>query len=437
MRARAHACVVLLACHTALAHHKQQVGLLTVGGDDVAIPLAQPLLHVGDRLAVLGIKAGLQDVSIRSFYVNGVRVLEGCGNFFGLTLRHANRDEQQEEKKRCFGRFHGLTSQGQHSPYQARLSIDFADGGGGRGVYLQSQKSVRNRRTMRNNKQGAAAADAALEGENGFSLISNDTLIHLYANLLKCRLFDECVEGLVRQRKAAADHAAAAGCEAANVGVAMDLTDEDGLSSVDDGVLLGFLHGGSPAGVFRSLRAHGTPAMNLGAQLHTAMGAALAHKTKRNGKVVVVFWREGALRYWLDALEIARANGLPMIFVCVTSLTGAPESRTKRTNAANNVNEAPGSGLPNITVDGNDVVAVYRVAHESIGRARLGRGPTLIQCEGFRVKGQRKAHDSIANMENYLRGKGLFKREIKKQTVEDFTRELDAAMKLSRKKLRV
>ena len=290
---------------------------------------------------------------------------------------------------------------------------------------------------MRNNKQGAAAADAALEGENGFSLISNDTLIHLYANLLKCRLLDERVEGLVRQRTAAADHAAAAGCEAANVGVAMDLTDEDGLSSVDDGVLLDFLHGVSPAGVIRSLRAHGTPAMGLGAQLHTAMGAALAHKTKKNGKVVVVFWREGSLPSWLDALEIARANGLPMIFVCVTSLTGAPESRTKRTNAASSTNEVPGSGLPNITVDGNDVVAVYRVAHESIGRARLGRGPTLIRCEAFRVKGQRKAHDPIANMENYLRGKGLFKREIKKQTVEDFTRELDAAMKLSRKKLRV
>ena len=41
-------------------------------------------------------------------------------------------------------------------------------------------------------------------------------------------------------------------------------------------------------------------------------------------------------------------------------------------------------GFPGITVDGNDIVAVWRVTQESIHRARSGAGPTLIECRTWR-----------------------------------------------------
>ena len=102
-----------------------------------------------------------------------------------------------------------------------------------------------------------------------------------------------------------------------------------------------------------------------------------------------------------------------------------------------------------ITVDGNDVVAVYRVAQEAIARARRGQGPTLIECKTYRWYGHSeidpakyrdpeeverwKAKDPIANMEKYLTGKGLFSAEWKQEIVDGFNKELDAAIEIAEK----
>jgi TPP-dependent pyruvate/acetoin dehydrogenase alpha subunit len=57
-------------------------------------------------------------------------------------------------------------------------------------------------------------------------------------------------------------------------------------------------------------------------------------------------------------------------------------------------------------VDGNDVVAVYRVASEAIAHARKGHGPTLIDCR-LSIPA-----DPLQNMRNYLIGKGLDARAL-------------------------
>jgi len=48
---------------------------------------------------------------------------------------------------------------------------------------------------------------------------------------------------------------------------------------------------------------------------------------------------------------------------------------------------AVGYGIPGVTVDGNDVLAVYEAAREAIGRARQGGGPTLLEAKTYRIKG--------------------------------------------------
>ena len=60
-------------------------------------------------------------------------------------------------------------------------------------------------------------------------------------------------------------------------------------------------------------------------------------------------------------------------------------------------------GFPRIPVDGNDSVAVHRIATEAIQRARQGDGPTLIDCQ---MAGRNKlglAQDGVAHMRSYLR----------------------------------
>ena len=48
---------------------------------------------------------------------------------------------------------------------------------------------------------------------------------------------------------------------------------------------------------------------------------------------------------------------------------------------------APGYGIPGVTVNGNDVTAVYEAAKEAVSRARRGEGPTLLECKTYRHKG--------------------------------------------------
>jgi TPP-dependent pyruvate/acetoin dehydrogenase alpha subunit len=68
-----------------------------------------------------------------------------------------------------------------------------------------------------------------------------------------------------------------------------------------------------------------------------------------------------------------------------------------------------------MTVDACDVVAVYRVASESIAHARQGFGPTLIECRQW--DGPDATRSPIMNMEKYLDRKGLFNKATKAEIV--------------------
>jgi pyruvate dehydrogenase E1 component alpha subunit len=56
---------------------------------------------------------------------------------------------------------------------------------------------------------------------------------------------------------------------------------------------------------------------------------------------------------------------------------------------------AAGYGIPGVTVDGNDVQAVYDAAVEAVATARAGRGPTLIEAITYRWKGHSKSDQNL------------------------------------------
>jgi pyruvate dehydrogenase E1 component alpha subunit len=144
------------------------------------------------------------------------------------------------------------------------------------------------------------------------------------------------------------------------------------------------------------------------------------------------------------ALSVAAAKRLPILFVCQNTDPLEPQNPTKPLLAPRN-SAGPLNGVPTVVVDGNDVVAVYRVATEAITHARKGSGPTVIECVSFRHDGsatlrsgklrsldQRhglRSVDPILIMESYLTRKGLFSRKIKREVADRFSLELDAAIK--------
>ena len=127
----------------------------------------------------------------------------------------------------------------------------------------------------------------------------------------------------------------------------------------------------------------------VGAGIPIASGAAMASLLRGNGQVAVSFFGDGAVNNcaFHEGINLAGALKLPAVFVCENNLY-ATETPFRRVTANTNVaSRAAAYGIPGIGVDGNDVLAVHRVAGEAIARARAGEGPTLIECSTYRHLG--------------------------------------------------
>ncbi len=306
----------------------------------------------------------------------------------------------------------------------------------------------------------------------GSPLISNDKLRQLYATMLKCRTLEERARVLFKQSKFTGNYYAAVGQEAAAVGTAIDLRVEDTIGPSHRDFITGFIKGAPLDKMFchlyaranspdkgRSSPAHFgyqplnviTPASTIAAQLNIATGVALANKMKKNGNIAVAYSGDGStsLGFWHEALNFAAVHDLPIVFVCQNNLWAESVNLRFQTKVEDISVKAQAYGIPGITVDGNDVVAVYRVAREAIARARRGQGPTLIECKTYRWYGHSeidpakyrdpeeverwKAKDPIAGMERYLTAKNLFTPEWKQEIVRAFNAELDAAIGIADK----
>jgi TPP-dependent pyruvate/acetoin dehydrogenase alpha subunit len=258
---------------------------------------------------------------------------------------------------------------------------------------------------------------AALAGNNGFSLISNEKLLQLYATMLKCRLLAERAQVLFPQARLDID-AAVLGREAAAVSVAIDLLPEDAVAASPNDLIVHFIKGEPLDKIFARLSAP-ADAQELAAQLSFAIGAAQIDQTEKNGRLAVAF-SSGDSGFSHEALNTAGAQRLPILFVCQAGISGEQAP----TGAAETAAQL--CGFPCIPVDGSDLVAVYRVATEAIAHARKGNGATLIECSFDRSA----AHDPIVKMEAYLTRKGLFSEELKLEVAAGFKKELDAAIAL-------
>jgi TPP-dependent pyruvate/acetoin dehydrogenase alpha subunit len=300
---------------------------------------------------------------------------------------------------------------------------------------------------IKDRKESFSAPAGTPADQPTFSLISNDKLIQLYATMVKCRMIENRLQAFAGQRKPAAGTHAHSAPVAVIAGAAIDLGPEDEMTSLHDQLMAGFVKGSPIAELFRQFhprtassgKARPTPA----ARLKSAVKAAMAGKTNRSGNVAIVFARASvaALTSWRETLAIARRKMLPMIFVCYGDPPREPEMVSPR--AAKGAKPfQPSRGFPAFKVDANDVVAVYRVAHEAISRARKDRGPSLIECAPYCVSGfsesrptsvsgvktaeAREAVDPIPIMENYLEAKGLFTAGMRQRIVRGFRKELAA-----------
>jgi TPP-dependent pyruvate/acetoin dehydrogenase alpha subunit len=256
-------------------------------------------------------------------------------------------------------------------------------------------------------------APAALPAPEPFALISNAKLLQLYSTMLKCRILHERARTL-------SNSAIPPGQEASTVGVALDLLPKDSVVHSSADIAPSFVKG---VPLHRILAGLNSPRNDdsVTAQIHRAIALIQTSKGKKNSRIVAVFLSvdSTSLPPCKPALQLAAALSMPILFVCRNPL---PQD-----DIAGKINPF---GFPGIAIDGNDVVAVYRVASEAITHARKGNGPTFLECKSVPATTSARskpAHDPILNMENYLTRKGLFNPHHKQNVIAEFNLELDAA----------
>jgi pyruvate dehydrogenase E1 component alpha subunit len=104
--------------------------------------------------------------------------------------------------------------------------------------------------------------------------------------------------------------------------------------------------------------------------------------------------------------------------------------------------KAPGYGIPGEVVDGNDALAVYEAARAAVNRARLGGGPTLLECKTYRMKGHAehdaqayvdpkeltawRVRDPLARFESALESSGAMPAAERRRIHDEVESQLDA-----------
>jgi pyruvate dehydrogenase E1 component alpha subunit len=243
---------------------------------------------------------------------------------------------------------------------------------------------------------------------------SEDTLIDMYHTMVLIRRFEEQVNELYLQGRIPSTLHLYIGQEAIATGVCANLQITDYILSthrphghaIAKGVGInsimaelfgkatgcckgkgGSMHVGDfSVGMFPAIAI-------VGGNVPIAAGAALAQKMQAKEGVTVCFFGDGATNEgaWHEALNAAAIYDLPIVFVCENNLYAASTPFSLAFRIENVADRACAYGMPGVIVDGNDVLEVYKTAHQALERARIGKGPTLIECKTYRQCGHSRS----------------------------------------------
>lgn len=126
----------------------------------------------------------------------------------------------------------------------------------------------------------------------------------------------------------------------------------------------------------------------VGPSILLAAGAGYASKLAGLDRVGVAFFGDGGSNNgaFHEGINMATAWQLPVLFVCENNQYATEVPFTHASKSPSIAGRAEGYGLPGVEVDGNDVLAVYQAAGEAVMRARMGNGPTLLECKTYRIR---------------------------------------------------
>lgn len=160
----------------------------------------------------------------------------------------------------------------------------------------------------------------------------------------------------------------------------------------------------------------------IGPQIPQAVGAAWAAKLRRDPVVAVGFMGDGATSQpdFHNAMNFAAVFRVPCVMICQNNHWSISVPTARQTASQTLAVKAKAYGLPGFRVDGNDVLAVYKVVKDAVDRARAGGGPTFIESFTYRMG----AHSTSDDPTRY-RSEEEVKRWAEKDPVDRIRRHLE------------
>jgi acetoin:2,6-dichlorophenolindophenol oxidoreductase subunit alpha len=228
-----------------------------------------------------------------------------------------------------------------------------------------------------------------------------------YRRMFRIRKFEEEGTRLFKTGRIPGAYHASIGQEAAIVGACLALRDDDAMTGThrshghpigkgadlkalmaelmgkETGICKG--RGGSMHLADKSVGIIGESAI-VGGGIPLATGCALSAKVRRTGQVTLCFFGDGAVNQgtFHESLNMGALWKLPVVYFCENNGYAITTSLTLSHGQPSIARRADAYGMPGVTVDGQDVNAVYDVTCIAVERARQGMGPTLIEAKTYR-----------------------------------------------------
>lgn len=296
--------------------------------------------------------------------------------------------------------------------------------------------------------------------------LSEKNLLQMYEKMILIRYFEDKVYELFANRQIPGTTHLCQGQEAVSVGVMKSLGKDDVITCTYRGHGHCLAKGVDPKKIMAEIMGKATGCCGgkggsmhiadyemgalgsfgiVGAGIPIAAGAGLASWYTGSKKVSVSFFGDGAANIgaFHEGINFASIMKLPTIFVCENNLYGEYTHISKTTGVKDIASRASSYGIPGVIVDGNDVLKVYSAAKNAVDNARMGNGPTLLECKTYRQKGHSRTdpgkyrpdpeveswmkRDPLLLFGNYLKASKILTNEMEQRVKEDQRRIVEEA----------
>jgi TPP-dependent pyruvate/acetoin dehydrogenase alpha subunit len=164
----------------------------------------------------------------------------------------------------------------------------------------------------------------------------------------------------------------------------------------------------------------------LAGTISLAVGAALASRIRKENKVTVAFFGDGATGEGVlfESLNFAGLKKLPILFVCENNFYSTHMPIRECRPDIDIYEIAKPFGTKSWKVDGNEVLEIYELAKESVEMCRNGNGPRFIECITYRLRGHVGPDDNIQGSHTDIRPVEEMEEWRKKDPIDNFEKYL-------------